>query len=183
MASTVDFVKWRNFANIFLLFLCNGEQFVTAISLLDEYILEAGGIESDCGTDITGKQSVILLSQPGAGLFGGLTSYKADQNCAIIFEADTGILISLNYYLVNKFLNEVAAVYIPYFLTISSKTISLLMYIFILGKMTVVIFVVFCLWQVCLVLSSTRAYEILTLKMPSTERVRCYDSFKLPMPR
>ncbi|KAL4221879.1 Suppressor of tumorigenicity 14 protein [Mactra antiquata] len=91
--------KWKvdNGARITItfVFLCSVFSGTETIKL-SEYVLD-DGVASNCNEDITNKVSVILLSQPGAGLFGGLTSHKADQNCSVTFEVEDGNKILLQF--------------------------------------------------------------------------------------
>ena len=64
-------------------------QMIVCTSVIDEYILQEGS-EGHCGQNIVNKASVVIRSHIGAGLFGGISSYPADQQCAVTFQAGNG---------------------------------------------------------------------------------------------
>ncbi|XP_045170317.2 uncharacterized protein LOC123532795 [Mercenaria mercenaria] len=65
-------------------------------TILDEYFLQEGSL-GHCGQNIVNTPSVIFRSHVGAGLFGGLNSYKADQQCAVTFQTENGHKILMQF--------------------------------------------------------------------------------------
>ena len=63
---------------------------ITCLGSIPEYFLHDGG-SGHCGQTIDSTQSVFVKSHDGAGLFDGLSSYTANQNCEVTYNAETGI--------------------------------------------------------------------------------------------
>ena len=83
------FLTLSIFALLFLHNIC--------VNTIREYFLQTGA-SGHCDVMINGTKSVFVKSHEGAGLFEGLSSYEANQNCEITYNAEAGLMILFAFY-------------------------------------------------------------------------------------